>query len=506
MGCTTILVGKKASNDGSTIIARTDDSGSGNFEAKRFVVVAPEKQPRRYVSTQSHVVVNLPDDPISYTCMPDAIQHKGVWPNAGINAAGVAMSATETLTSNERVLAADPLVEFSPARGSEGDPDYQPEHPGGIGEEDLVLLVLPYIRSAREGVTRLGALLEEHGTYEMNGIAFGDGDEIWWLETVGGHHWMARRLPDDAYAIIPNQLGLDTFDFDDAFGEQREYMCSADMREFIADNHLDLGSGDAFNPRHAFGSHSDSDHTYNTPRAWGLQRYFNPRSNVWDGLDADYTPMSDDLPWCRVPEHKIPMEEVKYAMAYHYQGTEFDPYARHGLDRGKYRPIGINRTTSVGGLNIRAGAEPLHWVAFGSMPFNAMVPFYARVTTTPAYLADTTGRVTTEAHYWQNRIIAALTDAHYHECIAHVERYQQKVGTLARIVIKETDAKLAQIRVAGASGGESAGEVSADARALMEDANQKIADMLQRETDDLLDKVLFDASMTMRNAFSRDDA
>ena len=30
----------------------------------------------------------------------------------------------------------------------------------------------------------------------MNGIAFQDVDEIWWLETIGGHHWMARRVPD----------------------------------------------------------------------------------------------------------------------------------------------------------------------------------------------------------------------------------------------------------------------------------------------------------------------
>ena len=40
MGCTTILVGKKASADGSTIMARTDDSGHGSFEAKRFEVIS----------------------------------------------------------------------------------------------------------------------------------------------------------------------------------------------------------------------------------------------------------------------------------------------------------------------------------------------------------------------------------------------------------------------------------------------------------------------------------
>ncbi len=38
------------------------------------------------------------------------------------------------------------------------------------GEEDMVTLVLPYIKSARDGVIRLGEILEKYGTYEMNGI------------------------------------------------------------------------------------------------------------------------------------------------------------------------------------------------------------------------------------------------------------------------------------------------------------------------------------------------
>ena len=46
MGCTTILVGKKATYDGSTMIARNDDSGAGHFTAKKFAVVSPEQQPK----------------------------------------------------------------------------------------------------------------------------------------------------------------------------------------------------------------------------------------------------------------------------------------------------------------------------------------------------------------------------------------------------------------------------------------------------------------------------
>ena len=45
MACTTILVGKKASYDGSTIIARNDDSGSGHYMPKKFVVVEPGDLP-----------------------------------------------------------------------------------------------------------------------------------------------------------------------------------------------------------------------------------------------------------------------------------------------------------------------------------------------------------------------------------------------------------------------------------------------------------------------------
>lgn len=214
MACTTILVGKDASYDGSTIIARNEDSANGEFNPKRFVVVKPDEQPREYRSVISHLTIDLPDDPLQYTAVPNADLKEGIWGEAGVNEANVAMSATETLTTNERVLGADPFVEYRAARGREGDSDYEPAVPGGIGEEDFLTIVLPYVTTAREGVQRLGDLLKEYGTYEMNGVAFSDADEIWWMETVGGHHWIAKRVPDEAYVTMPNQLGIDEFDLD----------------------------------------------------------------------------------------------------------------------------------------------------------------------------------------------------------------------------------------------------------------------------------------------------
>ena len=253
-------------------------------------MVTPKEQPKTYISVLSHVKVELPEQAMRYTSMPNAEKGEGIWAASGVNEANVAMTATETITTNPRVQGADPLVVYQPAK------DGQEEVPGGIGEEDIVYLVLPYIKSAREGVARLGHLLETYGTYENNGIAFQDADEIWWLETIGGHHWMARRVPDDVYVVMPNQLGIDTFDLEDALGEQKEYMCSPDLKEFIEKYHLDLSMDGVLNPRDAFGSHDDSDHVYNTPRAWYMERYLNPNSVNWDGPDADYTPLSDDIP------------------------------------------------------------------------------------------------------------------------------------------------------------------------------------------------------------------
>ena len=111
MACTTILVGKKASFDGSTMIARNDD---GFFDEKKLVVVLPKDQPRKYKCTISHLEIALPDDPLRYTSTPSVDLSKGIWAANGINAANVAMTATETITTNPRVLAADPMVRFQP--------------------------------------------------------------------------------------------------------------------------------------------------------------------------------------------------------------------------------------------------------------------------------------------------------------------------------------------------------------------------------------------------------
>lgn len=486
MACTTILVGKKASYDGSTLIARNDDSPSGVFTSKKMVVVKANENPKLYKSKISHVRIPLPEKSLRYTLMPNVEKNEGIWGASGINEKNVAMTATETITTNARVLGADPLIEVK-----KNNKDNT-----GIGEEDFVVLVLPYISSAREGVIRLGELLEKYGTYESNGIAFSDENEIWWLETIGGHHFIARRVKDNEYVIMPNQFGLDTFDFADAFGEQKENICSKDLKEFIKNNHLALDMDEnKFNPRLAFGSHDDSDHTYNTPRAWFMGRYFNPTTIKWDGNDAQFNPESDNIPWSLVPERKITIEDVKYILSSHYQGTKFDPYAKDVTNNFKplYRPIGISRTSFVSISQIRPYVDKrisaIEWVAFGSNVFNTLVPIYTNVSSIPAYLSNTTTKVSLDNFYWASRLLGALVDPHFQTGIIHIERYQEKTMSKNFGLIKKYDELFR----------------SNKDEKLIEKANKEIVKMIKEETDKAIDKVLYNSSNLMKNSFSRSD-
>lgn len=101
------------------------------------------------------------------------------------------MSATESVYANERVLAFDPLNLES-----------------GLNEDVIVAMVLPFIKSAQEGVAYLGDLVAKYGSAEGNGVIFSDKNDVWYMEIVTGHHWVAQRIPDDAYAVTGNRVAI----------------------------------------------------------------------------------------------------------------------------------------------------------------------------------------------------------------------------------------------------------------------------------------------------------
>nr|WP_232008359.1 C69 family dipeptidase [Streptococcus pyogenes] len=93
-------------------------------------------------------------------------------------------------------------------------------------------------------------------------------------------------------------------------------------------------------------------------------------------------------------------------MSSHYQDMGYDPYGSEGTPVSKkvFRPIGINRTSQTAILHIRPNKPQeiaaIQWMAYGSMPFNTMVPFFTQVKTIPDYFANTYENVSTDNFYW----------------------------------------------------------------------------------------------------------
>ena len=236
------------------------------------------------------------------------------------------------------------------------------------------------------------------------------------------------------------------------------------------------------------------DHVYNTPRAWFMGRYLTPYSHRWEGEDAEYTPESDNIPWCLKPDRKVTPEDVNYLLSGHYQGTPYNPYTSQNTGkRGMYRSIGINRTGVTSICQIRPYAPEcvrgVEWIIFGSTTFSAMLPVYTNVKRIPDYLSRVTLDASTENFYWASRLIGALADPHFAATVQQIERYQLAMETRGRKLIREYDAKIAE------SG-------NAD---LAEEANRKLCAMAKEETTAALNKILRTASERMRNGYNLAD-
>ncbi|WEV50812.1 C69 family dipeptidase [Lactobacillus sp. ESL0731] len=446
--CTTILVGKNASLDGSTMIARSEDGGR-TIIPEGFEVITPDKQPKHYESVISHQKIDdddLPANPLRYTSAPDVSGESGIWAAAGINSDNVAMTATETITTNSRIQGIDPLTAE-----------------GGLGEEDFVTLTLPYLHSALDGVKRVSYLLEKYGTYEMNGMAFADKDEIWYLETIGGHHWIARRIPDDAYVIAPNRLNIDEFHFG-----QDGFMASSDLEDLIAEYHLNPDR-EGYNMRHIFGSSTIKDAHYNNPRAWFVHNYFDPE---FGGQPSD-----QDQPFICHANRKISIEDIEWVESSHYQDTPYDPYGT-GTDAEKktFRSIALNRNFETHILQVRndvpAEFAGVQWLAFGPNSFNCMVPFYTNVSTTPASY-QTGAKFDLNKIFWLNKLTAQLGDTNFKVYGELEADFEQKSQSECHFIQHQTDKKAKDL----------SGQELED---LLVEANQKMADQVYSNTIELL--------------------
>ena len=384
--CTTIIIGQEQTADGSMIVARSEDWDA--MEAKNYEIFEDtDNGPREFVAKDSPFRCELPEKALGYSALSPYNLH-GHWGSAGFNTAGVGMSATESIFSSDEVLKHDPLVE------------------NGVAENSVFNITLPYVRTAREGVERLGMLIEKYGIAEGFGIGFVDSKEIWYLETACGHRWLACRMPKDQYFVTGNQSRFRTYDPND----KENYLASEDLIEFAEKHGLYNPAQGAFDFHEAYARDIKLDTTYNYPRVWGLQQFFSPE------IKNDVT--KNTFPVFAKAAHKVTLTELRTAFRFHYDNTEHDPYLNSN-PKEPYRPVSIFRTTQTHLLQVRPELPQaigcVNYVAMGMADLGVFLPLYQGITSYPEAYTKGNGESSADSAYWKFRKIMVLGMTNYNK-------------------------------------------------------------------------------------------
>ena len=236
--CNFILAGKDATADGSVLMGYNNDWSANNYVYMQ--VVPGDATHNQYVRLLTW----------------------GGVPEGGINVHQLGVNYGTATTLDAAVLAADPFVKK------------------GYGGE-IWDTILQQCSTAQEAITLLGQMAQTGFTSGAAGsFGIADPEEAWVFELLGGHHWVAQRVPDDAVLAHPNIVTVRQIDL----GDPDNFRGSADLASFAQSiGRYDPASGPldvawAYHDRDVLQSY------YNTNRLWGAFDSVAPSLE----LDADH--------------------------------------------------------------------------------------------------------------------------------------------------------------------------------------------------------------------------
>ena len=203
--CCGFIIGRQLTKDGTTLFGRTEDYPyypNGGKHNKNYVVVdAKTYNEGDQIEDESNgFTYPHAANEMKYTATYDSARgdgSNGAFGEHGFNEAGVSMTATVTAIPNKKVLSTDPLKE------------------NGLPEAAMLDVILPRVKTAREGVELLAKVIEEKGSAEGNVVIFADQNETWYMEILSGHQYVAVKVPEDKYAVFANTYYLGHVDLND---------------------------------------------------------------------------------------------------------------------------------------------------------------------------------------------------------------------------------------------------------------------------------------------------
>jgi len=325
---------------------------------------------------------------------------------------------------------------------------------GIIDYGSLIYITLQRSKTAREAIQTMTSLVEKYGYYS-SGESFSivDKNEVWIMEMIGkgvgnkGAVWVAVRIPDDCIAAHANQARIHQFPLKD----KENCLYSKDVIPFARKMGYFSGKDEDFSFSKAY-----------NPLDWGGLRFCEAR--VWSFYNR-YTDYGDDwlpyvlgkdsvpMPLYVKPKQLLSAKNLMDMMRDHYEGTPLDPtqdiaagpfhspYRLHPLyfqlEDKKYgfeRPISTQQTgfTFVGQMrsNLPDPIGGVFWFGVDDARFTVYTPMYACITETPKCYRVGTADFTTfswESAFWVHNWVANMAYARYNQMLTDVEPLQNEI-------------------------------------------------------------------------------
>ncbi len=313
--CTSFLVGKKASADGSAFITYNQDD-YGMFGRLHYLPAADHAKGsmRRIVDGDTnHYLGEIPEAPHTYAVMGYINEHQ--------------VGITETTFGGREELA---------------DPK------GTIDYVSLMTIALQRSKTAREAIRVMTSLVQQYG-YASEGESFSivDRNEVWILEMIGkgpeekGTVWVAVRIPDDCIACHANQSRIHHFNMKD----KQNVMYAKDVVSFARKKGYFTGKDADFSFADAYAPADFSAIRYCETRAWSFfNRWVEGMDKYLDYVDGHHIGTSEVMPLYFKPKQKLSLHDVMNSMRDHYEGTPFDVTkdVGAGVYGAPYRPTPLS--------------------------------------------------------------------------------------------------------------------------------------------------------------------
>ena len=403
LACTGVYVGKDVSDQGTYIIARSEDQSQSDYNKMFMVQPRVDNVPGRTIlDTATGFEIPLPDTTYQYTYVPDYTRGEdGMYPGSCTNEFGVSITATVSTSTCDAWREADPFVE------------------PGLREAILAAAVAAVSTTAREAVDVLLEYVDTYGSEEGNTVMINDQDEAWIVEIYGGHHYCAMKMPDDKVAVFGNQnmIGL----VDPNATPEDGYIYSDGLFELIEQLGLAVKEGELYHLAKCVSNNTRSDSS--NMRNWGGMKLLAP------SLVGEYD-TNEFYPLFYSPDEKVSVLDVMDIYRNRYEGTELD-VTLEGNEGN--RVIGTPNSSQIHILQTfpdwPAESAAINWICLGNTEHSVFIPFFSGITdTADAYKVDGDTYDASGAYWKFKRIdtLAELDRSLYSESVRKFWKFQEE--------------------------------------------------------------------------------